>query len=277
MRTGMKNRMVCGLLCGLGLSLFAACGSKQKETGAEAQETGRTVVSVEKEEERKESNEERKAASVSWEHGPDVREEEDRGSTEVSEDVLWPVAEPTPEPTPEATPEPVPKSTPEPTPKPTPKPTPEPMPKPTPEPTSKPTPEPTPQSTPEPTPEPTPAPTQTPARQEEEKRPEHVHDLYEYWWTYPDCVNSGYYFIRCRGCDYEECGSDEQKLAPLGHQPDAGVVIKAPTCMHTGLLEHHCSVCGAALEDSVIPADPNAHVWVEDELGVYCDVCNREG
>ena len=109
------------------------------------------------------------------------------------------------------------------------------------------------------------------------KQPEHVHDFYESWWTYPDCVNSGYYFIRCRGCDYEETGKDAAKLAPLGHQPDEGAVVKAPTCQHTGVREHHCRVCGAALADSEIPADPTAHVWVEDELGVYCDVCNQEG
>ena len=112
---------------------------------------------------------------------------------------------------------------------------------------------------------------------EEVKQPEHVHDFYESWWTYPDCVNSGYYFIRCRGCDYEETGKDAAKLAPLGHQPDEGAVVKAPTCQHTGVREHHCRVCGAALADSEIPADPTAHVWVEDELGVYCDVCNQEG
>ena len=112
---------------------------------------------------------------------------------------------------------------------------------------------------------------------EEVKQPEHVHDFYESWWTYPDCVNSGYYFIRCRGCDYEETGKDAAKLAPLGHQPDEGALVKAPTCQHTGVREHHCRVCGAALADSEIPADPTAHVWVEDELGVYCDVCNQEG
>ena len=112
---------------------------------------------------------------------------------------------------------------------------------------------------------------------EEVKQPEHVHDFYESWWTYPDCVNSGYYFIRCRGCDYEETGKDAAKLAPLGHQPDEGAVVKAPTCQHTGVREHHCRVCGAALADSEIPADPTAHVWVEDELGVYCDVCTQEG
>lgn len=104
----------------------------------------------------------------------------------------------------------------------------------------------------------------------------HQHELYEYWWFYPDCVNRGYYFLRCKGCDYEETGNDEKKLKPLGHQPDDGTVVKNPTCMHTGVKEHHCKVCQAALEDSVVPIDENVHVWLRDELGEYCDVCNKE-
>lgn len=104
----------------------------------------------------------------------------------------------------------------------------------------------------------------------------HEHDLYEYWWYYPDCTSRGYYFIRCRNCDYEETGTDEEKLAPFGHRADEGTVSKAATCMHEGIMEHHCTVCNAALEDTSILVNPNAHVWVRDELGVYCDICNKE-
>jgi len=102
------------------------------------------------------------------------------------------------------------------------------------------------------------------------------HDFYEYWWSYPDCVSAGYYVICCRHCDYSQEGTDQSRMAPLGHRLDGGTVTRQATCISTGERQYECTVCKMVVETEVLPIDSDAHLWVEDDAGWYCAACGRE-
>lgn len=65
------------------------------------------------------------------------------------------------------------------------------------------------------------------------------HDMYEDWFNYPSCTNSGWVTDRCRRCDY----ADSHAGNPLGHDWEE-TSTTGGNCITSGHTEQHCRRCG---------------------------------
>ena len=65
------------------------------------------------------------------------------------------------------------------------------------------------------------------------------HDMYEDWFNYPSCTNSGWVTDRCRRCDYAVSHAGN----PLGHDWEE-TSTTGYNCITSGHTEQHCRRCG---------------------------------
>lgn len=101
------------------------------------------------------------------------------------------------------------------------------------------------------------------------------HSMEEHWFpSGPTCVtDGGMHFEKCTKCGVT---NDLPPGQPLGHNPDAGTVIREENCVRGSLIEHYCTRCPQKLDYTEGPKDPNKHLeWVfdEDEQVWYCPGC----
>lgn len=100
------------------------------------------------------------------------------------------------------------------------------------------------------------------------------HSMEEHWFpSGPTCVtDGGMHFEKCTKCGVT---NDLPPGQPLGHSPDEGTVINAADCTSQSLIEHYCTRCGAKLDYTHGPIDPNNHYWCYDkeEQIEYCAGC----
>lgn len=101
------------------------------------------------------------------------------------------------------------------------------------------------------------------------------HSMEEHWFpAAPDCTSDGgMHFETCTKCGVT---NDLPPGQPLGHNPDAGTVIREENCVRGSLIEHYCTRCPQKLDYTEGPKDPNKHLeWVfdEDEQVWYCPGC----
>lgn len=89
--------------------------------------------------------------------------------------------------------------------------------------------------------------------------------------TKPTCTENGEKSIHCKRCSETK---DKEAISALGHNWDAGDIIKVATCEGEGEQSYHCTVCGQDRTET-IPA--TGHVWDENYIVDKAATCTEEG
>ena len=124
--------------------------------------------------------------------------------------------------------------------------------------------------------------------------------------TEPTCQTTGSKYLACTVCDYKiietipvdpnahsiasiwtndennhwhECTIDgcDEKFEVTGHIMGEWVITLEPTCKTTGSKYHACTVCEYQTNEEVIPINPDAHTWNNENTCTGCQLYKDSG